>query len=134
MRIAPRVMAAVLAVLFALSVAVQHNDPDPLPWMLLYGAACAICVASAAGRRVSVPAAVVAVVAAAWLIALLPDALSWLRSPRAREPVSFTMKTDDPGEELVREAGGLALVVVACAGLGLHRARGRGRDGGASMG
>jgi len=30
--------------LFLLSVAVQYNDPDPVRWMAIYGAAAIVCV------------------------------------------------------------------------------------------
>ncbi|MDP2340216.1 MAG: transmembrane 220 family protein [Deltaproteobacteria bacterium] len=96
------------AALFALSVYVQHNDPDPVVWMLIYGAACLICVAVVVGKRALVPAAVVGVVALIWASTLASSAVAWLRSDH--EAVAFTMKTGDAGEEEARECGGLLLV------------------------
>ena len=29
--------------MFVFSVAVQYNDPDPLPWMAIYAAAAVVC-------------------------------------------------------------------------------------------
>jgi MFS family permease len=53
--------------LFLLGVVVQYNDPDPIPWMAIYGAAFAVCVMVALGRRLpmAVPIAV-GFVALAW--------------------------------------------------------------------
>jgi xanthine/uracil permease len=123
---AARVAWACAAAVFALSVAVQHNDPDPAPWMAMYGAAAMLCAARAAGRAWRMPPLVVGAVALVWCASLLPDAVGWLRSPRSGEPVALTMKTDDPGEELAREAGGLTLVVLACVALARRPRRGDG--------
>jgi hypothetical protein len=39
-----RALNGLMAALFAVAVAVQYNDPDPLRWMALYGAACLVAV------------------------------------------------------------------------------------------
>jgi hypothetical protein len=55
-------------------MAVQYNDPDPVLWVAIYGAACVISVV--AGLRRRVPRAisgVVAVVALTWGMALALD-------------------------------------------------------------
>jgi tetrahydromethanopterin S-methyltransferase subunit E len=41
-----RLLSGVMAALFAVAVAVQYNDPDPIRWSLLYGAACAVSIAA----------------------------------------------------------------------------------------
>lgn len=45
-----RILNGVMAFLFALAVAVQYNDPDPIRWMLIYGAACVVCILIAAHK------------------------------------------------------------------------------------
>jgi hypothetical protein len=117
-RIVAAAFGIVMGLVFVLSAAVQYNDPDPLPWILIYGAAAVVCAAfavvpvhSAAARVVGVGGVVVAAVAGVWAITLLPDAVRWLDSDH--DAVAFTMKTGDVGEELARECGGLTLVVVA---------------------
>lgn len=42
-RIAWGVANAVMLPLFLFSVAVQYNDPDPVRWMSIYGAAAVVC-------------------------------------------------------------------------------------------
>ena len=34
-----RMLHVVMALLFCLSIAVQYNDPDPIAWVCIYGAA-----------------------------------------------------------------------------------------------
>ena len=116
-----RACCVVGALLFSLSVAVQHNDPDPLPWMLVYGAAVVVCVAGGLDRDIRGVAVVVAAVGLLWGLTLLPSALQWLRSER--EAVAFTMKTGDVIEEQARECGGLLLVFVWCAGIAAAQQR-----------
>lgn len=122
---AVRVVCALVGVpVFALSVVVQHNDPDPLPWMAIYASAALLCAARALGRVVVVPAGVVAVVASVWMLILTPAAVAWLKSDH--EAIAFTMKTGDAGEELAREAGGLGLVALAAVLLVVEGRRHRG--------
>ena len=55
-----RLLNGLMAVLFAVAVVVQFNDPDPLRWMAVYGAALAVSTLAAARGSVPVvlPAAV----------------------------------------------------------------------------
>ena len=109
MSTALRVLHAVVGFpLFALSVIVQGNDPDPIRWMAIYGAAGVACLLAAANRRTVVVPAVVGVIGFGWALTLVPSALEFLRSDH--QAVRFTMKTDDPLEEMARECGGLLLV------------------------
>jgi Transmembrane family 220, helix len=98
-RLIRRLAAAAFAVLFAYATVVQYNDPDPIRWMALYAAACALCVRLALGRPP--PAALrfgLAIVAAGW-------ALVW--APGVVAAAAFT------GTEEERELGGLLLVTLA---------------------
>ena len=93
---------------FAFSAAVQWNDPDPIPWMAIYGAASAAS-AWAALRPAGYPwwfAAGIAVVALIWSLALLPQVLGKVRFRELFE--SWEMKS--PRVEVAREAGGLLIV------------------------
>jgi hypothetical protein len=93
--------------IFALSVAVQYNDPDPLVWILIYGAAAVACGAAALGRRWLVLPAAVGLVALVWGSTLVPSALAFLRSDHA--PTQFQMETGNALEEEARECGGLLI-------------------------
>ncbi len=41
-----KLLNSVMLLLFTLAVVVQYNDPDPVLWMLIYGVAAALCVAT----------------------------------------------------------------------------------------
>ncbi|HTL36264.1 MAG TPA: transmembrane 220 family protein, partial [Kofleriaceae bacterium] len=56
----------VMAVLFMVCVGLQENDPDPVRWMALYGAAGIACAVLPARRYVAIAAGVIGLVAAAW--------------------------------------------------------------------
>jgi hypothetical protein len=71
-----RVANAVMLAVFAASAVVQWNDPDPVQWMLIYGAAAAAC-AWALRRALPWPApAAVGAVALAWALTLVPEVLA----------------------------------------------------------
>ncbi len=61
-----------MCALFLLAVVVQWNDPDPVRWMAIYGAAFAVCLAVALRARVPAAAPVlIAVVGLAWALATI---------------------------------------------------------------
>jgi hypothetical protein len=62
-----RRLNGIMAALFALAVAVQYNDPDPVRWMAMYGAACVLSVVVAVrGTAPFWAALAVGLVALAW--------------------------------------------------------------------
>jgi len=73
-----RALNCAMCALFLLAVVVQWNDPDPLQWMAIYGAAFVVCMVVARRGRIHVAApAVIMVIAVAWSVALMaggPDA------------------------------------------------------------
>ena len=96
----------IMAVLFLISAIIQLNDPDPLRWAAVYGAAGFACLA--AGRfRYSwpLPAGVglVAFAWAAWLSPILPDL--------KLGDLARTMHARTPSIELGREFLGLLIVL-----------------------
>ena len=99
-----------MTVAFALSVAVQYNDPDPLPWMGIYGAAL-VASAWAALRPRGYPwwfPAAVGAVALLWSSRLWPQVIGKVRL--AELFASWEMK--NARVEVAREAGGLLIVAV----------------------
>lgn len=100
-RLASYVMAALLAV----CVALQYNDPDPIRWMAIYGAAMVIA-ALLPSRKNLVPAGfLVAALTLAWAAYLLYDV--WGRM----EVADLVEKMSEKGGavEEGRESGGLAI-------------------------
>lgn len=102
-----RSVAWLMTALYLVSVALQYNDPDPIRWMLIYGAA-AVASAMLPLRRWAIPLSfVVAAAALVWAAILTPEI--WGR-------VGFSdmwLKMSEKGGavEVEREIGGLVIVV-----------------------
>jgi MFS superfamily sulfate permease-like transporter len=110
-----------LALYFFLSAALQYNDPDPLPWMALYGGIALLFAWAALGRRLPRWTAWLALAASVlWAAALLPDFIRWVRL--GMPSIVGTMKAENPWVELTREFLGL---VLAAAGAGFLVWQGR---------
>jgi hypothetical protein len=95
------VMAAVLA----LCVALQYNDPDPIRWMLIYGAGMVISVLLPMYRDAAKVGVLAGAAALVWTVMLLIPI--WDKV----SPSDAFLKMSEKGgavEEL-REAGGLAI-------------------------
>ncbi len=96
----------IMAVLFLISAIIQFNDPDPLRWAAIYGAAAFACLA--AGRfRLSWPLpAAVGLVALAWTVWLSP-----ILADLKLGDLTRTMHAGTPSIELGREFLGLLIVL-----------------------
>ncbi len=94
------------AVAFALSAAVQYNDPDPVGWMLVYGAAALACLTFGRLRADVWLTALVLAASAAWAAVWLPRAVA---TPGFGS-VLRSMQSPNDGVEMTRELFGLVLV------------------------
>jgi hypothetical protein len=97
----------VMLTLFAFSVAVQFNDPDPLLWMAIYGASALVCGFEIRGKTplwLSVAVAASALLWSGWIAARVPDV------PISALFAEWEMK--NVGVEEAREMYGLAIVGV----------------------
>jgi hypothetical protein len=111
-----RVVAAALALAFVVFALLQLNDPDPVGWTAIYGAAALAWGLAAAGRPPWPLAAAVGMVAAAWAATLAPGVIA---SGKLRD-LAGTMGPGSGAEE-ARELLGLVIVAVAMAALVLAR-------------
>jgi Transmembrane family 220, helix len=102
----------VLAVVFALFAAVQYNDPDPLSWILLYGAVAVHFALAALGKMNRLAVWLTLAAAVIWAAALFPDFLNWIRM--GEPSIVETMKAEEPWIELTREFLGLVIVALGC--------------------
>ena len=101
-----KALNSLMTAAFVFSVVVQYNDPDPIRWMLIYGAAAAACILSLRGKlRWTVPAAI-GLVALVWAGSIAPRVIGQVRFADMFQ--SFEMK--DPMVEEAREMGGLLIV------------------------
>jgi len=112
-----RLLNGLMAVLFAVAVVVQFNDPDPLRWVAVYGAALTVSTLAAVRGRVPVvlPAAVGAL-ALAWGLFLGESAGATLRTYQHMFD-AWEMKSTSIEE--AREATGLLIVFFWMAIVGL---------------
>jgi transmembrane protein TMEM220 len=113
-----RIASGVMALLFFVCVGLQYNDPDPVQWMAIYGAAAFVSVMHA--WRGQVPVAfplVVAVAAVAWGVYIA----SHIHGRFEWHHLAESMHAGTPQIEESRETLGLLIVaawmiVVAFAG------------------
>lgn len=116
-----RALRLLMVVLFAVSAALQYDDPDPIPWMAIYAVAA---VLTAVGPRLPAGRAVarlVAVTALVWAVLIAPGArgADW-----AEVFGATTMKTQ--AVEVARETLGLLIVCVWLVVLSFTLPRGAG--------
>jgi Transmembrane family 220, helix len=104
-----------MMVLFLFSVAVQYNDPDPLRWMAIYGAAAVACVSALRNSLHPAVSATIGVVALAWTVTLAPGV--WGQVGFSELFQEFEMAS--PLIEEAREMGGLLIVAAWMAVLSL---------------
>ena len=113
-----------MCALFLLSVVVQWNDPDPLQWMAIYGAALAVCLTVAIrGRVATVAPLLVMIVALVWgVIAMgdVPTAGTYAHMFDAWEMKSISV-------EEAREASGLLIVAAWMLVIVVAQRRGAGK-------
>lgn len=111
------------AVVFAVFAALQYNDPDPVQWMALYGAAAACCAVVAIRGALDFRFALAVLAAAGiWAAVLLPDVIghkSFIDNLRLGEGMR------DAETEVSREVGGLSIVVLAMVPLSIASFRAR---------
>ena len=105
----------VAALMFAASVAVQYNDPDPLPWMAIYGGAAIIALLEISHRVRPVFPALLSLTALGWAATIAPRVI-W-KVPFAEMFGAFEMK--NVGIEESREMYGLLLVALWMAAVAL---------------
>jgi hypothetical protein len=103
--------------MFVFSVVVQVNDPDPIPWMAIYGAAAVACLLSLMGKLPWQFAVVTGIIALAWAATIAPRVIGQV--PFMDMFAEFEMK--DIGVEESREMYGLLMIGGWMAALG-HRA------------
>jgi hypothetical protein len=108
MQLASRILAGLMALLFLASAGLQYNDPDPVIWIALYGAASAVCLAHVMQRSNRPLAILLGVISFVWAATLLPDFVGMVHGP----DLVRGMEADRPEIEAAREAGGLLIVVV----------------------
>ena len=110
----------IFAALFAVSAALQYNDPDPVGWALLYFAACVLAVGRSRGTPLRPFGVALAALCAVWMATLAGG----MREFVERGDITLlaaSMQAGDPVIEEAREFLGLAIVFLYSLGAGLAR-------------
>ena len=105
--------------MFAISVVVQFNDPDPIRWAAIYGAAAVVCLLSLVRRVASWQPLVVGAIALVWAATIGPRVVGRV-DPKSMFS-AWEMK--DLGIEESREMYGLLLVAFWMAVVALRTPR-----------
>ena len=95
-----------MVIVFLASAVIQHNDPDPLIWILIYGLAAAVSLVTVSWHRAWLLSSTLGVIAIVWSIALAPNFFGQVGFPEIFE--SMTMKSAEV--EHTREFGGLLII------------------------
>ena len=120
-----RALTALMGVYFLSAAALQYNDPDPVPWMAVYGAAALACGLALARRLWRWYPVGVAAVAAVWAATLAPDVVGHV-APRDLFGEAGMLT---PRVEEAREMLGLLSIVMWMVVLGWTVPSGPAHDG-----
>ncbi len=114
-----RISTLILSVLFALFAFFQWNDPDSLPWILLYLSVSGLFLLAFLGRRLTWAAWGLALVLLVGMLVYAQGAWEFLTN-KDGIGLSEGMQNDYLYIEQAREFGGLAIALLAVLGLGFY--------------
>lgn len=103
-----RIASSFMGGVFLFCVVVQYNDPDPVRWMAIYGAAAVACLLAVLRRTSAVLPAGVGLVALVWAGIWAPGALGQLAPPELFESWGMQTLAVEEGREML----GLLLVAI----------------------
>lgn len=106
-----KILNLLLAVLFVTFAFVQVNDPDPVVWILIYGAMAVTCILAAFGRYYNAALIVLLILYTAYSIVFFPGVVEWLRSDDKSMLFDDIAKMQYPYIEESREFLGLAICI-----------------------
>jgi ABC-type transport system involved in multi-copper enzyme maturation permease subunit len=75
-----KIFNLIFALLFLSFAALQYNDPDPLLWILIYGAMVVLCGLAFTGRIFKKALLALAAGYVVYAIILFPSVMEWLQS------------------------------------------------------
>ncbi|HEY0743397.1 MAG TPA: transmembrane 220 family protein [Chryseosolibacter sp.] len=102
----------VLAVMFLLFAFVQINDPDPLLWIVIYGAMAAVCVMAAFRYFIKPLLWILLGGFIVYMVILIPGMQQWLAQPDKSVLFDEGMKMQNLYIEESREFLGLLICVL----------------------
>lgn len=106
-----KLLYILLALVFALFAYLNLNDPDPIPWVLAYGASAVLLAMAAFGRADKRVSGWYAVALAVWMLTMSGGMMDWFGA--GMPSITDEMQATDPHIEVVREFLGLLIAVLA---------------------
>ena len=106
-----KILNWILCFLFLLSAVLQYNDPDPLLWMIMWGAAGIACLLYGIGKLPMWLPVAIGAVGLVWGLALLPGIIRTAGDIRWNE-VFMQAGMSNITVERVREMGGLIIISI----------------------
>jgi len=103
------------AIAFAAFAYLNLNDPDPLRWVLAYGATAVLFAFAAFGRADRRISGALAVALFIWMCTMITGMVDWFQ--QGMPTITSEMQAHEPHIEVVREFLGLLIAVLALAGL-----------------
>ena len=116
-----KIFNTIFAILFLGFAALQYNDPDPVVWILIYGAMAGVCFMAVRGRYHRPTIIALAAVYIIYALLLSPAILTWLSSDDRSLLFDELAKMQYPYIEETREAIGLVICLVVLLINWLHR-------------
>jgi amino acid transporter len=107
-----KVFNLLLAVLFIIFAFLQINDPDPVVWILIYGAMAVACVLAAFGYYYTKALATILVVFVAYSFVFLSGVIEWFHSDDKSMLLDDIAKMQYPYIEESREFLGLTICIL----------------------
>ncbi len=98
-----------MGLVFLLCAAVQYNDPDPIRWMMVYGAATVCCILFALKKLPRLFPMITGIAALVWALSILPRVIG---KNIPFDQVFGTIHMISETVEETREIGGLLIVAV----------------------
>lgn len=110
-----RIFNFILAILFLLFAFVQVNDPDPLHWILIYGAMAVLAILAMFKIYPMLVILALLVIYVAYSTVFLDGVKEWLQQPDKSALFDDVAKMQHPYIEEAREFLGLMICVVVLA-------------------
>jgi hypothetical protein len=107
-----RILNFILAVLFLLFAFVQINDPDPVIWILIYGAMAVLCIMAIFNFYPIKFTIGLLVLYVLYSIVYLPGVLEWLKQDNKALLFDDVAKMQYPYVESAREFLGLLICII----------------------
>lgn len=122
-----RIVNGFMVVIFLVAAVIQYNDPDPVRWILIYGAAAVAALLQVRregewARRIPL---VVGLAALIWALFLVPEVLGQV----AFQDLFQSMDPNHPEIEEGRELGGLLIIALWMGVLVFRSRKGRPEGG-----